>query len=182
MENYIKISTLNDFIFCPKSIYFHELYEKYNTSNYHTNYQKEWKINHESIDNQYYSNRKDILQWITIYSEKYKLLWKIDIYDKKTKTLIERKTMIKKIYLWYKYQLYAQFFCMKEMWYDVKKLKIYSIKDNKNYFIDIPDKDEKIKFEEFLNTYKNFNPKKQFKPNRKKCEKCIYKELCDLYY
>jgi hypothetical protein len=29
MENYIKLSTLNDFIFCPKSIYYHNLYENY---------------------------------------------------------------------------------------------------------------------------------------------------------
>lgn len=27
MEDYIKITQLNDFIFCPVSIYFHNLYE-----------------------------------------------------------------------------------------------------------------------------------------------------------
>lgn len=180
MENYIKITTLNDFIFCPKSIYFHELYEKYNTSNYHKTYQKEWRINHESIDNQHYSNKKDILQWITVYSEKYKLLWKIDIYDKQTKTLIERKTKIKEVYLWYKYQLYAQFFCMQEMWYEIIKLKIYSMKDNKNYFIPIPDEEEKQKFEKFLTDYMNFDISKSFQQNPKKCQMCIYKELCDI--
>gem|GEM_PF-2376169 len=29
MESYIKLSTLNDFIFCPKSIYYHTLYDSY---------------------------------------------------------------------------------------------------------------------------------------------------------
>ena len=115
METYIKISTLNDFIYCPKSIYFHELYNKYNTYIYHTNYQQEGKFNHESIDNFHYSNKKDILQSLTVYSHKYQLLGKIDLYDKSKHILIERKTKIKQIYLGYKYQVWAQYLCLEEM-------------------------------------------------------------------
>jgi CRISPR-associated protein Cas4 len=62
MENYIKLSTLNDFIFCPKSIYYHNLYDNYNKNLYQEEAQKSGTIAHESIDNQTYSTRKDILQ------------------------------------------------------------------------------------------------------------------------
>jgi len=149
METYIKISTLNDFIFCPKSIYFHELYNKYNTYVYHTTYQQEWKLNHEKIDNQLYSSKKNIIQALTVYSSKYNLLGKIDLYNKWTKTLIERKTKIQKIYLGYKYQVWAQYLCMVEMWFDVKQIVLYSLKDNKSYSIPIPIKKDIKKFEEF---------------------------------
>ena len=51
MEETILISYLNDFIFCPISIYFHKLYGKLNK----TLYQSEDQINgtnaHKAIDN-----------------------------------------------------------------------------------------------------------------------------------
>jgi CRISPR-associated exonuclease Cas4 len=180
METYIKISTLNDFIFCPKSIYFHELYNKYNQSTYHWKYQTEWKLNHESIDKWFYSNKKDILQWITVYSHKYKLLWKIDIYDKQTKTLIERKTNIKKIYLGYIYQLWAQYLCMQEMWFKVEKIQLYSLKTNKKFDIELPKWEELKKFKTFLQKYQNFNIKQFKQKNPTKCQMCIYRTLCDI--
>lgn len=36
MEPYIPISFLNDFIFCPRSIYFHQLYGRSSESLYHS--------------------------------------------------------------------------------------------------------------------------------------------------
>jgi len=55
MENYIKLSTLNDFIFCPKSIYYHNLYYSYEKKLYQEETQIAWSIAHESIDNKTYS-------------------------------------------------------------------------------------------------------------------------------
>jgi len=179
METYIKISTLNDFVFCPKSIYFHELYEKYNEKTYHSTYQQEWKINHKSIDNKTYSNKKNILQSLPVYSHKYQLLGKIDLYDIDTKTLIERKTKIQKIYIWYKYQLWAQAICLEEMWYKVKKIKIYSLKDNKSYEIELPKWENLEKFEKFLEKYKKFDIHNFKQTNPKKCQMCIYANLCN---
>jgi hypothetical protein len=40
MESYIKLSTLNDFIFCPKSIFYHNLYDQYNDELYQEDAQK----------------------------------------------------------------------------------------------------------------------------------------------
>ena len=180
MHSYIKISTLNDFIFCPKSIYFHQLYEKFDTHNYHDLPQQKWKIAHQTVDTKKYSTSKKILQWLEVYSQKYQIAWKIDIYDLETKTLIERKRLIKKIYIWYKYQLRAQYFCMIEMWYEIKKLKFYSMKDNKSYYIPIPDENITQQFEKLLEEYRNFDPSKRKPTNPEKCKKCIYNRLCDV--
>jgi CRISPR-associated protein Cas4 len=114
-ENYIQISKLNDFIFCPRSIYFHGIYEDKKESNYHRTPQINGKIKHEAIDYGRYSTAKNILQGIEIYSEKFGLIGKIDVYDNRKKELIERKAKIKKIYQGYLYQVYAQYFCLVEM-------------------------------------------------------------------
>jgi hypothetical protein len=35
METYTPISKLNDFVFCPMSLYFHSFYENYSQKIYH---------------------------------------------------------------------------------------------------------------------------------------------------
>ena len=180
METYIKISTLNDFVYCPKSIYFHELYDKYNTYIYHTTYQQQWKFNHESIDRQFYSNKKNILQSLTVYSQKYQLLGKIDLYNKATKTLIERKSYIKETYQGYIYQVWAQYLCLEEIWYKVKQIILHSKKDNKSYSIPLPSWKELEKFTKFLEDYHKFDLHNFKQTNPKKCQMCIYKNLCDI--
>jgi len=180
MDQYIKISTLNDFMFCPKSIYFHELYGKYNFHVFQWNKQIQWKYNHRNIDEQKYSSSTNILQWIDVYSEKYWLIGKIDLYHKEKKSLMERKTKISKVYQWQIWQIYAQYFCLVEMWYEVERLKIYSMEDNKVYDIQIPNSLEIQKFEDFLTNYKKFNIlDNNYKANPEKCAKCIYSELCN---
>ncbi len=189
MESYIKLSTLNDFIFCPKSIYYHEIYDNYNEKLYHNKVQTEWKIIHEKIDNKTYSTSKFILQSLDVYSEVYWIHWKIDIFNKKTWELIERKNKIhidnnwkERIYLWYKYQLWWQMFCLEEMWYEINSLYLYSLKDNKKYRIYKPNSKELIKFEQILEKYRKFDLlQKNWSQNTNKCLKCIYRELCDYY-
>ena len=55
-----------------------------------------------------------------------------------------------------KYQLYAQYFCLTEMGYEVEKLKLYSLDDNKVYEIPLPNEKEIQIFEAFLEEYKPF--------------------------
>ena len=189
MEQYIKLSTLNDFIFCPKSIYYHNLYDNYEKNLYQEKAQKEGTKIHEAIDNRTYSTSKHILQWMSVYNEYYKIAGKIDIFNVKTWELIERKTQIfldknkkPKIYLGYKYQLWGQMFCLQEMWYEVKSLWIYSVKDNKKYRIYKPSTNQLLDFEKILRKYREFSlDDKNFKQNTQKCIKCIYRELCDYY-
>lgn len=181
MEEYIRISTLNDFIFCPKSIYFHQLYDKYEKGIYQDTPQVKGTINHAPIDFKNYSTSKDIIQSMSVYSDMYNLCGKIDLYHKKKKSLMERKTKITELYQGIIYQLYAQYFCMREMGYPVECLKIYSMEDNKVYPIEIPNEEETKEFELFLKKYREYIPwKTEIFPNPEKCKHCIYHELCDI--
>ena len=174
MESYIQISLLNDFVFCPKSIYLHNLYGKYNQEIYHKEWQTKGKIAHEAVDNQTYSSRKDVLQALPIYSDELGICGKLDTFDKGTGELVERKYKIKKIYDGYKLQIYAQCFCLLEMGYEVKSLAFYSMSDNKKYKVELPTGDD---FEDM----KNFKVSPDFSQNPEKCKSCIYNNLCESY-
>lgn len=181
MEETILISYLNDFIYCPVSIYFHKLYG--NTEK--LLYQGESQINgtkaHESIDNVTYSTKKDILQGVEIFSSKYNIIGKIDIFDIKNKTLTERKNKIVKIYDGYVFQLYAQYFCLIEMGYVVEKIRFYSMQDNKVYNIKLPVEDIEMfnQFEKLIKEIREFDIHKFHQTNIEKCRKCIYEPACD---
>jgi CRISPR-associated protein Cas4 len=178
MEPSIQISKINDFIFCPKSIYFHGIYGSFSEKTYHQSPQVRGKIKHEAIDEQKYTTTKKYLQGIEIYSEKYNLTGKIDLYDQENEALIERKNKIKRIYDGYKYQLYAQYFCLLEMGYKIKSLCLYSLSDNKKYDVVLPDEKDIKEFEKIIEQIKNFNIIKKFQQNSAKCAQCIYRELC----
>ena len=182
MYELIQISKINDYLFCPYSIYIHSIYENFNPELYHEKYQKQGRISHATIDTQGYSSSKHILQGQPIYSQKYKLIGKFDIYDKKNKHLIERKYKISKIHLGYIYQLYAEMLCLHEMGYEIKKMFIHSLSQNKRYEIPTPTTNEKKLFVKLLDSIWEFNPKTFNTPdNPIKCTKCIYNVLCDKY-
>lgn len=182
MESYIRLSNLNDFIFCPKSIYYHTIYDSYDKSLYQEEAQIAGSIAHEAIDKKKYSTRKDILQSLDVYSEAYGIAWKIDTFYIKEWKLVERKNKIEKIYLWYKYQLWWQMFCLEEMGYKVKKMEFYSVQDNKKYRLYRPSTEELEKFQATIERYKRFSPlRENWKQNTMKCRKCIYRELCDYF-
>ncbi len=81
MDDAIIISYLNDFIFCPASIYFHSLYGRQVKDSYQCSDQLNGTAAHEKVDHATYSSKKDILQGISVYSAKYNLVGKIDIFD-----------------------------------------------------------------------------------------------------
>jgi len=137
------------------------------------------KIKHESVDEGKYSTSKKYLQGLEVYSEKYNLAGKIDIFDKENETLTERKNKIVKIYDGYKYQLYAQYFCLSEMGFKISRLCFYSMTDNKKYEIDLPEGKELENFEKTIDEMRNYDILKDNRAkNPAKCEKCIYRELC----
>lgn len=181
MENYILISFLNDFVFCPRSIYFHQIYNIFDTGLYHEDVQTKGRIAHLNIDQKKYSTRKDMLQGIPVYSTAYSLCGRIDVFDRKRGILTERKKRIIKIYDGFIFQMYAQYYCLTEMGYNVKTLRIYSLDDNKNYFIPLPEHDIKMdrKFKTLLKEISGFDLEKEFDPNVSKCRSCIYRHLCD---
>ena len=70
---------------------------------------------HKAIDNKDYTDKKTILQGINVYCSEFNLIGKIDIFDIEKGLLTERKNKIIKIYDGYIYQLYAQYYALKEM-------------------------------------------------------------------
>lgn len=179
-EELLLISNLNDFIFCPASIYFHSL-------DYETDrlaFQDECQINgsavHEGSDTGAYSMKKTVLQAISVYCEKYGLFGKIDVFDTEKGVLTERKKKITTIYDGYVFQLYAQYFSLCEMGYDVKFIRLYSMEDNKTYDVLLPENDIEMlkKFETLISDIQTFSLSGFEQRNALKCKKCIYEPLC----
>lgn len=179
MENYIAISTLNDFIFCPYSIYLHNVYMESDETIYYATPQVRGKIAHEGVDKKTYSTKKDDIMSLPICSEKYGLIGKIDLLKNKEHLLIERKYQLKQIFQGQIYQLWAQYFCLIEMGYQIDKLAFYEISTNKMIPVEIPNEQQVAEFESFLLSFKNYNPGDPIAVNPKKCEHCIYNSLCD---
>jgi len=98
MDSYIPISTLNDFIFCPYSIYLHNVYMDTDEGMYHATPQIRGRMAHETVDKKTACNRKDCMLSFPVFSEKYKLMGKIDVYRSDKKLLIERKYQLKQIF------------------------------------------------------------------------------------
>lgn len=180
METYIQISKLNDYLFCPRSLYFHSIYENFSEKTYHSYKQIVGKICHESIEKISYSTKKDMLQDMPIYNSEYNLMGKIDLFDQKTGELVERKYQIKKIYKGQKIQLYAQYLCLTEMGFNVKKIFLYSLRDNKKYQISIPARADLLDFKNIINKINNQGSDfTKIKINKNKCNNCIYHSLCN---
>lgn len=177
----IQISKINDFLFCPYSIYLHNIYEDHNELIYHKDFQQRGKINHHTIDSGKYSSQISILQALPIFSEKHNLIGKIDLYDKNKKLLIERKYYIKHIFLGQKIQVFSQALCMQEMGYKVNKICLHSLKDNKRYFIPYPNLKLKIYLIKILLQMQQYKPQNRIKTNINKCKMCIYNTLCIHY-
>ena len=182
MESYIPISFLNDFIFCPRSIYFHQLYGSYDTQLYQQRPQIAGKAAHTSIDEKSYSTRKNILQGVEIYCEQYRICGKIDLFDIDAGKLSERKREIKTIYDGYVFQVYAQYHALCEMGYAVNSIVLQDIIHNKNYPVALPHENSEMqqKFEKLIEQINSFDMNATgFTPVEAKCRNCIYSNLCD---
>ncbi len=175
--DHIQISKINDFLFCPHSLYFHSVYENFDQKSYKARPQIAGTIAHKTVDQSKFSTRKNILQGIEVFSNKYGILGKIDIYDKDAKELIERKRTIKHIYDGYLFQLYAQKLCLEEMGYEVKKMRLYSMTDNKVYPVVLLPNQIK-EFNKTIQKMRNFDLASPKCTNLDKCKNCIYHELC----
>ncbi|MGN0347665.1 MAG: type V CRISPR-associated protein Cas4 [Lachnospiraceae bacterium] len=181
MDDAILITELNDFIFCPVSIYFHKLYGNTDKMLYQSSKQIDGTAAHKNVDTGVYSSRKNIFMGTDVYCEKYRLVGKIDIYDGNKKILRERKKKIKQIYDGYVFQVYAQYFALEEMGYPVEKIELYSMDDHKTYEIGLPEQNIEIfrKFEDTVNAIREFQIQDFVQTNSQKCKYCIYEPACD---
>ncbi len=181
MDDAILITELNDFIFCPISIYFHKMYKDMDKMIYQNKSQLNGTAAHEHIDNGTYSTQKSILMGLDVYCEKYNLIGKIDIFYVDDGILRERKKHVKDIYDGYIFQVYGQYFALTEMGYFVKSIEIYSMDNHKKYNISLPYEDIIMykKFEEVIENIKDFSIDNFVQNNSSKCQNCIYEPACD---
>ncbi len=179
-ENPIIISNLNDFIFCPVSIYFHSLEPTPEDILAKETYQLNGTNAHKKSDSATYSTKRNMLQGISVYSSTYDLSGKIDTFDSEKGILTERKNKISVVYDGYVFQLYAQYFALTDMGYNVNQLRLYSLKDNKTYKIKKPEEDAEMfeKFKTLINSIKAFDFDGFEQNNNSKCNNCIYEPQC----
>ncbi len=84
------------------------LYGEINNIQMQSTYQINGSATHETIDNQKYTTSSNVLQGISVFSEKYGLTGKIDLFYQDSGILVERKRQIKTIFwierngLWYR--------------------------------------------------------------------------------
>lgn len=179
MEDYILISSLNDFVFCPYSIYLHNVYSASEEELYHATPQSKGKAAHNTIDKKVYSSKKDEVTGLSIYSNEFGVCGKIDLYKKNEKILIERKYTLNNIYRGQIYQLWAQYYCMLEMGFEILKLAFHAISSNTKFDVTLPNENDKNELKQFIEKYRNYNPSDTINININKCKHCIYCNLCD---
>ena len=180
MIDYIPLSLLNDFIFCPYSIYLHSVYREADEDLYKAVPQIKGTIAHHSIDTKVASTRKTDIMALPVFSDSLGISGKIDIYRADKCVLIERKNNLKTIFRGQLYQIWGQYFCMTEMGYEVKEIYFYEITTNKMISVSLPEKKERFELETFIKRFRSFNPYiDQFSVNINKCSRCIYCNLCD---
>lgn len=178
-DDYILISTLNDFVFCPYSIYLHNVYMDTDTDMYHAFPQVKGRAVHASVDAKQTSGKSSIIESLNVVSHKYGLMGKIDVLDCSTGRLTERKNNLKHIFQGQIYQLWAQYLCLEEMGYTVKSLFFYEVSTKRHIGIQFPDTCGLTLFENLLQEYREFDPREFGFQNQNKCLHCIYCGLCD---
>lgn len=177
MESYLRISNINDFLYCPLSLYLHSLYEGFDRKVYHQLPQIAGMFNHERIDQGDYSTAQRYLSGLELYSEKYGIAGKLDVYDQKDKAIIERKTRIKTIHEGYRFQIYAQYLCLTEMGYPVEKLFLHSLQDNKRYQILLPTEADLYTLRQTLDSMREFDITAYKNHSCERCAGSIYGAL-----
>lgn len=178
METFLPISYLNDFIFCPYSIYLHQVFDTGSEDVYSAKPQQTGKTLHADIDD-FAHSVSDVLKGIYVISNQLGVYGKIDKYYTQDKKLVESKYAIKVLYKGYYYQLWAQYFAMIEMGYEVNVIEFFCIKDKITHRIPLPGKTEFNELRQHIRTIAWYDFDKELKINPEKCTHCIYSSLCD---
>lgn len=181
MTDYIALSALNDFTFCPYSIYLHNVYDTADDETYKAPPQVKGTMAHTGIDRKSGSTRADDLMGLTVCSEALGIWGKIDLYRRDTHTLIERKNNLRHIYRGQLYQLWAQCFCLLEMGYDVQRLAFYEVSTRTTTPVPLPGDEERAELADLIDRFRRYDPLNDTSAGTApaKCLHCIYCNLCD---
>ena len=146
---------------------------------YHATPLTRGRVAHASIDNKTYSTRRTDIMALPVCSEALKLIGKIDLYKQDKKLLVERKFQLKQIYRGQYYQLWAQYFCMREMGYKVEHLAFYEILTNRMIPVPLPNEEVTTELKNFIQRFREYSLDAPIIVNINKCAHCIYCNLCD---
>lgn len=176
MDKFLPISVLNDFIFCPYSIYLRQVYSINHEEVYHAKYQSRGKRLHGFIDND-----QDENGWKNafVFSLLLGIYGKIDSYNQQDRELIEYKSRTAIIFRGYYYQIWAQYLCLIEMGLVVDKLAIYDLSTQQKQYIPIPSNAQVAELKQHIQTVRYFDFTTQIPTTPNKCSKCIYHNLCE---
>ena len=170
---------LNDFIFCPYSIYLHNVYMETDKDMYQAVPQIQGTIAHTTVDNKTTNRAVADVVALPVFSEELGVYGVIDTYKPKERLLVERKFKLSQIYQGQIYQLWAQCFCMIEMGYVVDKLAFYESSKNLVHPIPFPTNKDKQTLLDFIESFRKFDMSKKINISPNKCLHCIYCNLCD---
>ena len=180
MNDYIPLSMLNDFIFCPYSIYLHSMYMESDGDLYKATPQTKGTFAHQGVNEKKGSTRKSDIMSLPVYCDELGISGIIDIYKQDKHLLVERKNNLKHIFRGQIYQLWGQYFCLTEMGYEVEQLAFYEISTNKMISVELPGETGKQELCNFIEKFKNYAPDSCIiHINSNKCSHCIYSNLCD---
>ena len=179
METLLPISYLNDFIFCPYSIYLHQVFDNNNEVVFSASPQQTGKSAHDIIDSQKDKKPIQIIKGAYVVSSRLGIYGKIDTFYVVKGKLVESKYRIKTIYQGYYYQIWVQYFALIEMGYIVNELCFYSISDKKTFPVKIPQQQEFNELRKHIRKIARFDFEQEIKVNPVKCKHCIYAALCD---
>ena len=179
METFLPIPYLNDFVFCPYSIYLHQVFDNSSEIVYSAAPQQTGKSQHAAIDTLKSKDSSSIIKGAYVISNRLGIYGKIDTLHVNKYKLVESKYQIKTIYRGYYYQLWAQYFALTEMGYQIKELSFYSIRDKKTYPVPLPEQKEFDELRSHIRKIARFNFEADINVNPVKCQHCIYASLCD---
>ena len=178
-DNFINITALNDFLFCPYSIYLHNVFMDMDEDIFVAKPQVKGKAAHKAIDSRAFSENENDVQSLKVFSNELGLVGVIDLYRKEEKHLIEYKYKVgDSLFLGQKMQLWAQYFCLIEMGYMVQKISIYEKSTGIFHDVKIPDNDDKQVLTDLIRKFREFDFSQPMEVNIKKCTHCIYCNLC----
>ena len=179
METFMPITYLNDFVFCPYSLYLHRVFDENEEVVYSAMPQQKGKSVHGHVDSRPPKSKGGVLKGIYVISTKLGVYGKIDTFYTENGKLIESKYSIKTLYQGYYYQLWAQYFAMVEMGYQVNEMAFFSIRDRKSFPVKLPEKKEYVELKDHIKEIIQYDFEAKLQVNPAKCTHCIYAALCD---
>lgn len=182
METFLPITYLNDFVFCPYSVYLHQVFDNNAEDLYSANPQQRGKTAHNDIDVFALDEpiqEKHILKGIYVLSNKLGVYGKIDTLYVEEKRLVESKYEIKMLYRGYYYQLWCHYYALTEMGYSIETIQFYSIKDQRTFEVGIPTEKDFHELKNHIRKIAWFDFEAEININPEKCKHCIYASLCD---